>query len=230
MRETFGRVISRREWLGALAATASLGLIGCGSLGSHYRQRITVEVETPEGLKSGSSVSEVRWGGSGAFGELGGSRASARGEAVFVDLPDGQTLFALTAAADHADWLALAAAHAVGDQIPAENRGKADYFEKHKPSGILGPEHYPILVRFRNIRDPATIEFVRPENFEAIFGFGVRLIRITLQISDEDITEKIEHKLPWLTNLRGSYIDGSSMGSENNRGVHRGYFSTKFYK
>jgi hypothetical protein len=195
-----------------LSSAVGLSLVDCGSRGSRCRQRITVEVETSEGLESGSSVSEAQWGGSDAYGELGGIRAFERGEAVFVNLPDGQTLFASTAASGHLDWLALAAAHAVGQQMPAENRGKPSYFEKHKLSGKLNPEHYPTLIRFRNIDDTATIDFVRSENLEAVFGSDVRLKRITLQISDEDSSKEIENKLPWLTKSQGNYIDGSSTG------------------
>jgi hypothetical protein len=212
-----------------LALAAALVLSACGSSES-YRQRITVEVETPEGLKTGSSVSEVEWSYSDAFGELGGSRAGARGEAVAVDLPDGQILFALRRSETDPDWLASAAARAVGDQIPPQSRGKGGYFEDHHLSGNFEPEHYPMLVRFRDIHNPTTMEIVDPDHLEGVFGNGVRIRRITLQITDDSVTSGIEKRLTWLPGLHGSYLDGSSIGSAKNGGMHAGYFSSERFQ
>ncbi|HET9630690.1 MAG TPA: hypothetical protein VFP14_14535, partial [Novosphingobium sp.] len=53
----------RRSVLGGLAGALALMLPGCGMFGNSlptYRYRLTVEVDTPEGLKTGSSVIEVR--------------------------------------------------------------------------------------------------------------------------------------------------------------------------
>ncbi len=87
----------------------ALMLSGCG-LGPDeapdYRYRLTVEVDTPEGLKTGPSVIEVRQSmgrsaGTG-FGEIIMRRV--HGEAVSVDLPGGRTLFALLRSEDQTDW------------------------------------------------------------------------------------------------------------------------------
>ena len=62
------------------------------------RYRLTVEVDTPTGLKTGSSVYEIKSRGYTAIlGEGGLHRfsRSLRGEAVAVDIAPGQTLFAL---------------------------------------------------------------------------------------------------------------------------------------
>jgi len=83
--------------LGMLAGGAVALLSGCGLFGNpSYRFKMTVDVETPEGLKTGSSVYEVETTGSRDLVAGGkGSRFMFRGEAVAVDLPDGRTLFAL---------------------------------------------------------------------------------------------------------------------------------------
>ena len=78
----------------AVVAAITLGLSGCTKADS-YRYRLTVEVDTPQGLRTGSSVIEVGflkipdWLPNG-----GGVSIKYRGEAVAVDLPDGQIVFA----------------------------------------------------------------------------------------------------------------------------------------
>ena len=90
-------------WL-VLATALATALSACGLTDNlvddrtpNHRYRLTVEVETPEGLKTGSSVIQVEQ----SLGRAGGAPASSQiyrkvhGEAVAVDLPDGLTLFAL---------------------------------------------------------------------------------------------------------------------------------------
>jgi hypothetical protein len=85
-----GSMMGRRGVLGVLAGGAALALGGCGSPGkASYRFRMTVEVETPQGIKSGSSVMEVRLARGMAIGDQSGVTSGVFGEAVVVDLPDG---------------------------------------------------------------------------------------------------------------------------------------------
>ncbi len=46
-----GAMLSRRGWLAVVAAAAAV--TGCGGPVYSYRYRLTLEVDTPEGLKSG---------------------------------------------------------------------------------------------------------------------------------------------------------------------------------
>jgi hypothetical protein len=58
--------------------------------------------------------------------------------------------------------------------------------------------HYPLLVAFMDINDPNSVREVDPDNLAATFGPGVSLKRITLEITDEPVTEgKIESVLGW---------------------------------
>ena len=95
----------RRNLL-TLATGAFLVLLcGCepGDFGSSrvyfepIRYRLTAEVQTPEGVRTGSSVIETTW-------DRGLSGATVKGEAVAVDLPNGQTLFVLLRTASNPDW------------------------------------------------------------------------------------------------------------------------------
>jgi hypothetical protein len=75
---------------------ASLALTGCGEK-FEWNQKITVEVETPDGLRSGSSVQHVVWNAGSAYPGMDGPSAASTvtGEAVVVDLGGGKYLFAL---------------------------------------------------------------------------------------------------------------------------------------
>ena len=62
-----------------------------------YRYRLTVEVDTPDGVKTGSSVIEVDTEVAGGYSIPTPGRVTnrVRGEAVTVDLGEGRVLFAL---------------------------------------------------------------------------------------------------------------------------------------
>jgi hypothetical protein len=71
-------------------------LAGCGSLfPPSYRFRLTVEVDTSQGVRSGSSVLEVTSQLQNLPGKGIVPLTSLTGEAVALDLPGGKTLFAL---------------------------------------------------------------------------------------------------------------------------------------
>jgi hypothetical protein len=53
-----------------------------------------VEVDTPQGVRSGSTVREIKWIPQGSISATGFT-TSQKGEAVAVDLPPDDTLFVL---------------------------------------------------------------------------------------------------------------------------------------
>lgn len=62
-----------------------------------------------------------------------------------------------------------------------------------------------MLVTFSDINDPKTVQKVDPSNFPASFGSGVKLRRVTLTITDEEVTTgKIESVLIWWCKLRST--------------------------
>ena len=79
-----------------LTILAALALTGCGDT-YEWNQKITVEVETPDGVKSGSSVQHIRWVAGAGYPGMDGPSADSKvtGEAVVVDLGGGKYLFAL---------------------------------------------------------------------------------------------------------------------------------------
>lgn len=189
--------MQRRIVLGFLAGAAAISIGGCvGPFRNHYRFKLTVEVETPEGLKSGFSVIEV-W----AAYEMPGSQRrlwGVKGEAVAVDLPGGQVLFALLKThAIHEDMAGLS-------MTTLDPRFRNDVVESAeriaKRDGIrspteVAPKNYPLLVRFINIADPESVELVDPGALNAAFGAGVRLKRITVQATNDAVSEEIGRRL-----------------------------------
>ena len=196
--------------LGALFVTA------CSAFGPDptpdYRYRLTVEIETPQGLRSGSSVIEVEQSmgrtAMGGFGERINYRV--RGEAVAVDLPDGRTLYALLRSDNNVDWasyvMQMLAPDIEGE--PWERRfdnvllieGEVEVPRTFPPVGHLEERSaYPMLVTFANERDPTSVELVDPDDLAATFGAGTSLKRITAEITNDAVTTGIERRLGWLS-------------------------------
>ena len=195
----------------------ALAISACASddTAPDYRYRLTVEVETPEGLKTGSSVIEVKQ----RLVRPGSSPANmaverrVRGEAVAVDLPGGRTLFALLRSDNNVDWASYVmqtlAPHSESETFAQQLdnmlllEGEIVLPRTFPPVGHLEERSaYPMLVTFGNIDDPASVERVDPDDLAFTFGDGVSLKRITVQVTDDPVTTGIEQRLGWLGNIR----------------------------
>ena len=183
----------------------------CSDKTPTYRYRLTVEVETPDGLKTGSSVIEVRqrlgYAGSSP-GNLAVERR-ARGQAVAVDLPGGRTLFALLQSEDNIDWASNVMLRVAPNYQYEAFEDKFDNMlllkgavELPRTWPRLGRDFrmsgYPMLVTFGDIRDLTSVERVDPDDLAASFGEGVSLKRITVEMTDDPVTTGIEKRLGWL--------------------------------
>ncbi|QHD65727.1 hypothetical protein GS397_00665 [Sphingobium yanoikuyae] len=84
--------------LGCVAATGASMMCGCGFADfrtARLRYRMTVDVKTPFGIRTGASVIETTLASGPRTGEGAGLSSGLQGEAVFVDLPNGHNLVAL---------------------------------------------------------------------------------------------------------------------------------------
>lgn len=214
MEDRGSNKIARRTMLGLFAGGAVTLIVGCGLVKSYapFRYRLTVEIDTPHGLRMGSSVIEVTAGEVGTT--LGGANAEARGEAVAVDIAPGQTLFVLLRSDASYGWAAgimsgvtpepgdpsISRDDRFGAHIEAVRANhKLNIVPRWFPPRLSADKPvsgYPIMVRFRDLRDPRTVERVDPDNLAASFGSGVTLRRITVQLTDDPITTGIEKRLP----------------------------------
>ncbi|MBN9039430.1 MAG: hypothetical protein J0H53_25500 [Rhizobiales bacterium] len=186
--------------LGALALVV-IGFVGCRVAYPRYEwhQKITVEVETPQGPLSASSVAEVAWWGVPKILPNVSPRGwSAKAEAVVLRMPNGQYLFALVGTAD------LIARAVLFDPLPKNGDPylyPASQMEKFRGQKYqIPPKKYPLLVTFADVSNPATVKLVDPRNLD-IIGVDYKLKQITLEITDEPVTrEKVQGVLPWLSN------------------------------
>ena len=205
----------RRLVLWGVLAGAVL-LAGCkpGDFGSSHvyfdpiRYRLTAEVETPEGVKTGSSVIEAKT-------DRRITRVKARGEAVAVDLPDGQVLFVLLRSASMVDWAATLPGIPLPEddvsigvfkerqaqlerQLDAVSRDRTVYYLWGGTISKDRAQYLPYMVRFRDMADPKSVEQVDPADLAKSFGPGVKLKSLTVQVTDEPMTKSIEKRLRWL--------------------------------
>lgn len=191
-------------------AAASLLLSACGST-ERVRYKMVVEVETPEGLRTGSAVREVSYVHASPLAIFTKDGVWVEGEAVAVSLPGGQTLFAVLQSADgNLDYSAR-----LPEWLMNWRRQGGIYTEPIElyPSVPLNTRprlslegKRPLLVTFRDVREPTSVLQVDPTNIATQFGDGFRLRRITVSFTDDVMTQKIRPLLPWLTSHRGQLV------------------------
>ena len=136
--------------------------------------------------------------------ESRGAKYALHGEAVVADLGSGRYLFVLLDERKPATTQVLFPGKApleVAKLVP-QVRGTHDV-----PSS-----QYPTLVTFGDIKDPKSVKEVKPGKLDEAFGPGYSLQSITLEITDEPVTEgKVERVLRWLIEYDDKLLDGSSI-------------------
>ena len=217
-----------------LAAAMALTLSGCAELfPEKYRFRLTVEVDTPQGLRKGSSVYEVWANNKTALLPEEASRDwGVRGEAVAVDLPNGQTLFALLKTnAKHGDMagLSMTALDPAFRNDIVESTARIASGDGVRRQAEVAPGDYPILATFHDLADPTSVQAVHPADFASAFGPGYALRSITVQITEEPVTTMIKKKLRWLSSYRNKTFAGNRYAVDNSLAdsLGTGSFSTE---
>jgi hypothetical protein len=241
--------MKRRTFVGStLALGAGLAVPGCSAFepSETLRFRITVEVDTPQGVRSGYSVweykvTDIKIG----FSSL---ETDWRGEAVAVDLPGGHTLFALLVSGDgspeYPEWVILEHYRKTPEYKADGPRAFLTVFpdwrngrESWTVPPVLPPiaqtdpprSGYPMLVIFRDAADLTSVVKVDPNDLEASFGLGVRLKQITVDVTDDPVTTGIEMRLRWLDQYYDKHFDGRRIGDGTNlaNDLAAGAFSTE---
>ena len=202
-----------------------------------WRYKITMEIETPEGIKTGSTVREISNSTPRLDFPDNGNPATVKGEAVVIDLGQRGLVFSLIT--DRSDEELYRSFPTQGPSTPKGIR----YYNSLKAGmkADLPPMYYPAFVMFKDINDPKSVTLVREEaffpmrekkapidNFEELFGAGVKLKSITVEITDAPVSWGIEKGLPWLPEVLMSNIDGTSVSFENklSNTLHGGNFKT----
>ena len=213
-------MMPRRGVMGLLGGAALLALAGCKPSLPEFssddfapvRYRLRAEVETPSGVKSASSVIEVTMNRAITNYKL-------HGEAVAVDLPDGQVMFVLLRSPTNVDWAASLPGFVPPESdIPTQTFKERQAQEERQLAWIRADRavHYvwggdvakdqsqylPYIVRFRDLHDPKSVEQVDPLDLAKSFGPGYRLTSLTVQSTDEAVTMGITRRLNWLSSPR----------------------------
>jgi hypothetical protein len=178
-----------------------------------WRYKMTVTVETPEGIKTGSAVREVeRYRVFNLTTKWGRRFRLVKGEAVIIDLGKRGNLFALLSGSVWGDY---------GTDVLVRNI--PDFYNAKVGTIVALPlTQLPTLVYFKDLNDPMTVGLITPVGSQDItnsqgrpekavlniFGAGVKISGLSIEITDEPVTGIIEAKLPWLSRLRGTYLDG----------------------
>lgn len=209
----------------ALVVGLPLVLTGCGESYS-WNQKLTVEVNTPGSVVSASSVTSVRYVLNAGLMDLWDGRGVyATGEAATIDLGDGKYVFALLKNSKRLEG----ATHWAFYAFPSEERKSwpliGPMIERSGLRFELNGDNQPMLVTFDDINDPTSVKEVDPANLAATFGPGYSLQSITLEITDDPVTEgDVENVLVWLNELSGGYLHGGFTSKGAPLGLHGGNF------
>jgi len=175
-----------------------------------YRYKMPVEVRTPQGVKSGSAVREVKWIPQPPWLSPNEFSFKQRGEAVAVDLPGAQTLFVLMDVDGHETIRAGFGQGRETDVKKLLDQAASDRNVYAYPPVEMLKAHnleFPRLVRFRDSADPNSAEILSPD-LVASFGAGTSLQRILLQVVEEPMTNEIPDRLPWRKNFPKGKLNG----------------------
>lgn len=197
------------KWIGPLGLLAALFIgdqIRINRPGHKYR--MTVEVETPAGVKSASGIVAV----TPYRGYNPGGTTRTSGDAVFVDLGGGKNLVALLAHLDKTldpdgvNYVALRA-------YPAATGKRVNFNDLSRQTGAVPVKGalIPVLVTFADPANPGSARLVSPDDAETALGKGFRLKGITAEAVPngfwpvdfggalgEPVTRGIAARLPWL--------------------------------
>ena len=202
---------SARLWLslrliGVVIATAWLA--GCSKEVS-YRYKLTLAVNTPNGVKRGASVGEVTYWQVSIPAK--GIAFKLNGEALYLDLgPGARPLIALLGSYLHqkddkaAHWVrdagpGVGLMRRIYDLTPSENYlDDVPRIAQMRGAHKINPADLPDLVTFTDANDPKSVIEVDPNALQETLGPNVSWNEITLESTDEPVTKGIELKLPWI--------------------------------
>lgn len=189
-----------------------------------WRYRVTVEIETPEGLKIGSAVHQISIQTPLIDWPDIGNPANFQGEAVVVDLGERGKVFTLISNQSWQNGLY----QAFPIEAPTSKKGIETYKKTIKP-GMTSEwkTNQPTMVTFSDLNNPLTVEPVYSQRYDSeqkvfvavvdrfkeIFGQGVGLKRIIVETTEDPITWGLINSLPWLHEYYNMRLDGNRYGT-----------------
>jgi hypothetical protein len=223
-----------RTVLGLALALPSL-LAGCSDVDrTSYKYKLTISVDTPTGVKTGSSVVTILVSAGRTMFASGGS-VKANGEALYLDLGPGQRPLVALLSEDRARrygkdqsirgmWEenrpTLLLLKLYGDKKQPEDQRVDREVRLSKLRGVrtFDPVDLPQLVTFADPKDPSTVMHVHFDNPSIALQQNVKWKSLTLEVTDEPVTRGLEQKLPWL-NFTKEVLPGKSTNNFDDQGL-----------
>jgi hypothetical protein len=208
----------------------ALALSACGGRSASYRYKLTLAVDTPDGVKAGSSVVEVQYREAGM--PIFGVVRRLNGEALYLDLGPGKRplVVLLTKQLDTGSTTELHWTHDMGPMpnfllglygtklSHDTNTEIVSTLDSLRGLRAITAADLPHLVTFADVADPKSVIGVDPNDLQATLGVGVKWRSITIECTNEPVTTGIEKKLSWLTRMRSDashgdiHLDGERYG------------------
>jgi hypothetical protein len=179
----------------AAVLAIAVTLVGCGKSES-YRYKLTIAVNTTNGIKRGSTVGEI------VFWDVSiparGTMHKLRGEALYLDLgPGARPLIALLTHRLHRisdDVIRWSSEAGPGTRLLMQLYGEkpSEDFVNDLPRVAakrgprkLSPDNLPDLVTFADVNDPNSVIEVDPNNLQAMLGLDISWNEITVEVVDD---------------------------------------------
>ncbi len=174
-----------------------------------YRYRMTVTVEFEGKNYSGASVIEVRLKRQPKISsEVPRVATEVDGEAVFVDLGSGRNIFAALASGPlgiNVDYPGNVVPLHFNLSYSDEDLAKLPYLQG---KWTLPLEQMPTFVTFTDLKNRKTARVVAPQEFDQVFGRGVNLQAVVIEMTTDAVTRTIKKTLHWLPHPH--YLSGRS--------------------
>ncbi|MCB1592103.1 MAG: hypothetical protein KDI90_06585 [Alphaproteobacteria bacterium] len=174
-----------------------------------WNYRITIEVETPEGLKAGSAVRQVKAFRPMALNpDVPNIKYLVLGEAVVVDLGERGVLFSIIRPRSYEEFFNAFPFNGTDQHKKLEFYNNIKLGEKAELKSTL-----PRLVMFRDLHEPISVVGVDVDNMGEVFGQGVNLKSITIEKTNDPVTYgDVRKKLTWLSDYYDKRLDSSRVG------------------
>ncbi len=190
---------------------------------SKWNYKVTVKIQTPDGLKSGYAVRQIRSRFSPELlPEMSDVSYKFIGEAVAVDLDNGNYVFGiLPTELQYEFFNAFPSPHG-----NSAHRKSLKYYRSLDigSTATLGDEYK--IVRFNDLSNPASVELVsgyqfNPKtqkydfinNFDDFYGDEHDLKKVEVEVVRESVTHQVSQILPWISDYYNQRLDGERYGT-----------------
>lgn len=167
-------------------------------LSGTWRYKMTVIVDTPEGIRTGSAVREIKIAKGIEFTPESSPHVEVKGEAVIVDLGTRGILFALMRSDNLGpDYSYQIFFKAFPHEFGGMTTKGIEYYSslKNRKVSLKAPD-YPTIVKFEDKNHLSSMKVINPANFEKYYGPGVKIHDVVIETTDEPITSQIDKFLP----------------------------------